>query len=182
MSLWYSPLYIRAACRVKYCKEMHLLTLFHAYLTITNSAIAEFSHPEISLKYSLSVRFCGHVSRWQVSDCTCCHPPLCVLSALVTSHQAVSFKLSWHTHSWAEFQIGRGVGGTGTFPSDVTDTLQLFRARTLPQLYVSAQASRGCFSACLMHLNIEPITWYLQGSLHAPPQHYLHLYTLILPV
>lgn len=38
------------------------------------------------------------------------------------------------------------------------------------RLYVSSQQAGGCFSACLMRLNIGPVTCCLKGSLRTPPQ------------
>lgn len=49
-----------------------------------------------------------------VSDCTCCHPQLCALSWLVTSHQAGSAD----THSWVVFQINTGRTWTSTVGRD----------------------------------------------------------------
>lgn len=41
---------------------------------------------------------------------------------------------------------------------------------------ISVKTSRGYFSACLIHLNTEPVTGWLEGSLRAPPQRHLLLH------
>lgn len=78
-------------------------------------------------------------------------------------------------------------GRTGTSPLDLTDTLQLFCAGSFPLALRSPtfmpNMPGGFFSACLMRLNIEPITCCLWGSLRTPPQHsHLRPRTLLLLV